>query len=452
MLQFSSAGDVGYSLTNYCFLQVYADDKDNDKLEYRVINETKTFTFQGNVLTANSLDAEAFHNTNGVCYVKIQVSDNVHNVSTTVVVSIVDVNDNPPELIATQGNGYTVTMNDITNIGEIILSISAQDSDISNKGFTYVLDGGNGDFKINQSTGDLFLVNKLGKNGKTYNMSVVVMDHGDPPKSDSALIHVIVTDTNPEFHFKQNFMVNMSEENIQSQTSLAVVSKNGLVSHLDYEISSENKINILKVFRLEQSTGKLTLANASKPLDFEQQSKYEFTIMAKDHGVFQKIAITNVTINVIDVNEKPKIMSSEIKVFKEEHTPGNAFISRIQANDPDIRQPFNELSFSISDNVNFKIDENGTITVKANELKAGNYTLIATVTDGGQLKDSLTMQIVVPMIKEILFNVSVNENNTVPYNLNNLNTTIYGIAVTYNILHSTFSGLFKVHNNVSTYL
>ncbi|XP_053383201.1 protocadherin Fat 4-like [Mercenaria mercenaria] len=427
-------------------LQVFATDEDNDLLYYTVLDHTDVFHFNNTSLLAKDLDAEAFRSTDGRCYFTIQVSDGTYNDTATVNITVIDINDNAPSFSYNSGNFYNLTLNDTAVTGENVLNITAKDRDISNTGFTFILYGGEGDFEINYSNGQLKLMQAFGRNGKFYNMSVIVIDHGNPPKSSTAQVIIHVQATNQNWHFNSSFEFNFSENSKSEQASIAATSD----ITITYEIISDNSFDNHDIFNLNKSTGLLTVANEANLLNFEKQSKYELVVSACDSAVFQRKFTANVTINVLDVNETPNITKYDKQVFVQENTTAETIISAVEAFDPDKNDI---LSFDLSDNQNFTIRNNGNISVKTNILKKGNYSLSITVKDKVGLTSSVTTYVIVPGVEfQTLVPDSVFENVSVPFLISNLTTEMYNMKLVYSISSSSYSGKFLVAKNGSLML
>ena len=79
-----------------------------------------------------------------------------------------------------------------------------------------VLDGNNnGDFFLNSSTGELRTFRQLDREQTgLYQLRVVATDHGQPPRSNEAVVDITVldwNDNNPEFE-REFYTANITEE------------------------------------------------------------------------------------------------------------------------------------------------------------------------------------------------------------------------------------------------
>ncbi|XP_060575760.1 cadherin-23-like, partial [Ruditapes philippinarum] len=419
--------------------EVHAKDKDNDKLEFKVLNFTDYFHFKNNTLYASNIDAE---NMNKTINVGVQVSDGKWSDISTIIITVIDVNDNFPRVDVDSSCNKTV--DDIADIGDVICSVIAKDEDVDNIGFTYTLNDGKGDFQINFTTGVITLKNRFGHNGQNYNMNIVVSDSGSPPKYTNTSLSIHVRDTNPTFQFdSKQIEFNVTENVCDTIAPVNVKPVLGMYN-ITYEINSENKYLINKTFFLNESSGLLTIAKKSNCIDYEEQNEYKFSIFAKDDGVFPKSAHAEVTINVLDVNEPPNIILTNKTVFLNENSTKGTYVSRVFVQDPDTNEQFRNFKYSLSGSKNFKIDKNGTITIAATNIPAAVYELNVTVTDGGDLSDSHMMHVNVPAINVTYVEKKIQENNTRSLDICNFSISLNGENVSYKIIAAPYSGNFRI--------
>jgi len=117
------------------------------------------------------------------------------NGTATLVVQVIDVNDNDPVFTNLPSS---ISVCEDTPVGEGIINITASDRDSGFNGIvTYHLINSDEDFTINRLTGE-FLVNRpLDRERKAlYNITVVATDSGLQPRSTSATMLVILLDVN----------------------------------------------------------------------------------------------------------------------------------------------------------------------------------------------------------------------------------------------------------------
>ncbi|MBE9204882.1 cadherin domain-containing protein [Synechocystis salina LEGE 06099] len=136
--------------------------------------------------------------------------------------------------------------------------------------------------------------------------------------------------------------------------------------------------------------------------DFEAKQSYKITIKSTDNSLtFTK----EFTINVIDINEPPSIVSgTEVNV--DENIPTTTVIYQVEATDPDTSAPFNTITYSLggADASAFNIDgTTGEVRFQSSpnfEAKS-SYTIDVIATDGGGLFDSKTVTIGINNLDEV---------------------------------------------------
>lgn len=180
------------------------------------------------------------------------------------------------------------------------------------------------------------------------------------------------------------------------------------------------------IFAIGASSGQITVLNSSS-LDFETQIHFELLVLATDDAVIPCTAAMTLVVSVLDVNEPPWIvagLSGEVSEFTATSIASNlsAPLVTVLAHDPD---QGDTLRFAIEDsNVSslFRIDSRtGGIfavdsTVFDYETTSG-YSLLASVTDSGGLRDTQTVEIHVLDVNEApvfaISSASVTENSAV---------------------------------------
>lgn len=156
-------------------------------------------------------------------------------------------------------------------------------------------------------------------------------------------------------------------------------------------------------FSIDSMTGDLIL---SRPLDYEDIKQFKLTVKAVNVHYHDIFAITNVIVNVIDVNDNYPIFkypSYSIKI--KENTVYNNSLLKIEAMDADTNEN-GEIRYSISntDNVPFVINfitgELRLIEMVDYETRSG-YTIYVKATDGGRYdQKSATIKVHVHVINE----------------------------------------------------
>ncbi|KAK1175363.1 hypothetical protein AOXY_G3063 [Acipenser oxyrinchus oxyrinchus] len=287
---------------------------------------------------------------------------------TTVIVNIVDSNDNPPQFEITK---YFTPVTKSVKIGTKLIRVVASDKkDFGlNSEVEYFLTGGNSSsrFYLDSQSGWVSVASSLVFDvNKVYLVEITAKDKGNLPLSSQATLHILVTEENrysPEF--SQSHISVTIPESLTAGTNIRTVSArdkdiemNGLIK---YSLSSGNEAGL---FTMNSTSGSLTLA---KPLDYEEQQTHELRVTATDGGWIAKTGYATVTIHVTDVNDNaPLFNPDEYFPVVLENAPSGTTVLRINATDKD-SGPNAIIAYAVqsSDSDLFVIDPNtGIITTQ----------------------------------------------------------------------------------------
>ncbi|XP_053376912.1 protocadherin Fat 4-like [Mercenaria mercenaria] len=238
----------------------------------------------------------------------------------------------------------------------------------------YSIENGNenGLFSINWNTGEITVARKLDKtfDKDVFMLLLVSKNIYRPSLNDEMTLKIEIDDVNDN---KPTFENSMYTLNINEDTKLG--SNIGSVSATDLDRGQNSFITyeLLKnedaeTFRIDPFAGTLSL---KKELNFMYNTIYQLSVIAFDNGSPRLTGSTYVTVNIIDVNDRPPIFELEspsIKV-RENYALGR-MIYQIRAHDGDTGVG-GELLYRIvhgNDNGTFELDsETGELTV-AKEL------------------------------------------------------------------------------------
>uniref|UniRef100_A0A4W5JBD6 Protocadherin Fat 4 n=1 Tax=Hucho hucho TaxID=62062 RepID=A0A4W5JBD6_9TELE len=287
---------------------------------------------------------------------------------TTVIVNIVDSNDNPPKF---ESSSYFTPVTKSVKVGtKLIMVIALDKKDFGlNSEVEYIISGGNSSskFKLDKQSGWVIVAASLTSDmNKVFLMDVTARDKGNPPLTARTTVKVAVTEENhhtPEF--SQSQVTATIPESLAVGTAIRTLSArdkdkemNGLIA---YNITSGNDKGL---FAVNSITGILSLANH---LDFEEKQRYELRVTATDGGWIAKTSYVMVTIHVTDVNDNPPIFDpDEYFPVVQENVPSGTTVVKMNATDRD-SGPNAVMAYVIqsSDSDLFVIDPNtGVITTQ----------------------------------------------------------------------------------------
>lgn len=287
---------------------------------------------------------------------------------TTVIVNIVDSNDNPPQF---ESPNYFTPVTKSVKVGTRLIRVVAEDrKDFGlNSEVEYSITGGNssGRFKLDKTSGWITVASSLmSEVNKIFLADVAATDRGNPPLAARTSVRIAVTEENhhtPEF--SQSQVSATVPESIAVGTAIRTLSArdrdkdtNGVVA---YNVTSGNDRGL---FTINGRSGVLSLA---QPLDFEEKQQHNLRVSASDGGWISKTSYVSVTVHVTDVNDNPPVFQpDEYFPVVRENVPSGTTVVKMSAADADSgANAVMAYVIQSSDSDLFIIDPNtGTITTQ----------------------------------------------------------------------------------------
>ncbi|XP_040903700.1 protocadherin alpha-5-like isoform X7 [Toxotes jaculatrix] len=330
-------------------------------------------------------------------------------------VEVIDVNDNAPEIVVTS------LMNPVkedADIGSVVALVTVTDNDGGKNGLTNCKLIGSAPFKLNSNYKNYYSLvvdGPLDREGcSLYNVTITATDEGTPPLSTSSVITIHVSDVNdnaPRFlepviniYVKENSPVGAS---IYTITAVDPdVNENARVT---YSFDADPKsIPITSVLNINSETGDIV---SLQSFNYEELKTFQFKVQATDSGL--PPLSSNVTVNVFILDENdnsPAILApySEHGSVNSETIPYSAeagyFVAKIRAVDAD--SGYNALlSYHLSEHKGNNLFRIGTSTgeirtkrrMSDNDLKT--HPLVVSVSDNGEPSLSATVSIEVVVVE-----------------------------------------------------
>lgn len=343
--------------------------------------------------------------------------------STQVVITVEDVNDLAPIFNQTQ---YHAKISENTKTNTEIITVKAIDGDTGLNGQVWYGLRNSQDrsyFNIDSTTGKITLTSEINfaDYPDGYKLRVRAQDRGRPPKSKYCMVTVNIVDVNdhtPMFSNSKYEAVVSEDRDINSK--ILEVKANDEDAGENARISYSFVTRTARLpFRMNSATGLITLV---RPLDFEDQNVYVFTVKASDHGQPPKYSTASVEVTVRDVNDnKPKFTKSLYSKRISETADIGHVVVAVEAHDLDKEST---LDYSITDGNyrnKFRIttrDNKGIITLfqrlSFNERRS--YLLTVRCSDGelsGYTKVSVNVTDAnthVPEFEKSVYDIDVDEN------------------------------------------
>ena len=321
--------------------QLLATDEDtaeeNTLIQYELVDDLNAFVvdnFTGLIRTSSLLDYETIQEYN----LTVIATDGVTNTepmgTATVIVMILDVNDNRPQFSM---SSITATVEESIPVGGVVLNITATDADSNNNSVLY--------YSIANTTALPFTINMVGmltteelldrESVQVYNFMVLAIDRGEPAMTGSTSVTITVSDVNDNkpVYMNNRIAVSLAENlNVGSIVAVLVATDHddGVNSRITYSITSGNEE---MRFSIDFQTGEISL---NRSLDFETTEEFVLQVTAQDGGTPSLNATAIVIISITDINDNPPIFNqSQFTVEFSEVTEINSLIFTATAFDAD---------------------------------------------------------------------------------------------------------------------
>lgn len=303
---------VGYNIVR---VQAYdADEGRNAEITYTIAEREENFPLAvdprtGWIHTTKALDREE---TSRYSFQVTAIDGGVppRSASTSVVITIQDVNDNDPTF---SPNYYEATVAEDQSPGTPVTTVTATDPDEDPR-LHYEITTGNtrGRFAITSQNGRglITIAQPLDyKQERRFVMTISATDSGG--RSDLATVHINVTDANNFAPVFENAPYSASVfEDAPIGTTVVVVSASdsdvGINAQITYSLNEEsvNGLGSHEPFAINPQTGAIV---TTAVLDRETTSAFLLTVTAKDGGNPSLSDTTDVEISVTDCNDNAPI-------------------------------------------------------------------------------------------------------------------------------------------------
>eukprot|EP00794_Sanderia_malayensis_P011811 gene11811-13035_t len=417
---------VGYALSPV----LKATDKDatirNSAFEYSIIDPTGMFAVDssnGQLTVIGKLDYETKMNYTFMAVATETISSEKQNGSSTVVVSLLNINDNSP--IFTKSS-FTFNVTENCPVGSTVGNVTASDDDVGLFGiisYSIVTSSSSLLFTIDPRLGVISVLRSPDHEATRSETFVVKATDGGGlnAKSSTVIVTIYVTDINdndPVFtNLPQTVFVPENQPGQKIFTVKATDSDSGRNGVVSYKLET----NQYTGFVLDNKTGQI---NTTQSLDYEGASNtFQLLVTAFDYGVPQRNATQILTVKVKDENDhSPVFNQSRYNTSIKENTKIGSLVTKLAAIDHDAGLN-SKLSYSISkgnDRNTFAISSSGEITTQdsIDRETISSYTLLVVVTDQGspRLSTNSTVFVTVtdendnyPNFQPLSYSVKVNE-------------------------------------------
>ncbi|KAL3265835.1 hypothetical protein HHI36_010031 [Cryptolaemus montrouzieri] len=377
-------------------MKVSARDLDsgmNGQVSYRLL-ETFEDTFEidsetGEIYTNMKLDRE------DVSHYELTVAAADHGIhqltgTATVLVTVLDVNDNPPVFTRL----FSVNVTENAEIGSFVIQVTSSDQDIGeNANATYrFTENPGGKFEIDPITGNVTVAGHLDREQQDeYLLKLAAADGAWSSETPLTITIQDLNDNAPEFehsYYSFNFPELQRDVVFVGQVIATDRDKQGPNSVISY--SSQQPSDL---FTVDPASGEIFSKKSLKykytQLENSPENMYSLTILATDNGKPPMSSECLVTINVVDSNNNaPKFTQEEYLTPVPEDAMDGQQLIKVTAKDEQDVGVNAEIDYHIiSGNGTqfFSIDKRtGWISVKASSGPVGSvYILVVRGMDKG---------------------------------------------------------------------
>ncbi|XP_056373101.1 protocadherin gamma-B4-like isoform X36 [Hyla sarda] len=313
----------------------------------------------GDLFVAERIDRETLCGIKLNCFINLEaVIENPLNFY-TITIEIKDVNDNSPVF---SKKHFEIEISELTSPGGRFALGNAQDPDLGTNSIQSYTLSNNGNFGLGEKITtdgikypEIVLEKSLDREIQSfYELLLTALDGGNPQKSSTAAIKIIVLDVNDNLPmFTQDIYRIQLHENavigslvIQLNATDEDEGSNAQITYSFSHISDDSR----QLFSIDSLNGDIKVL---RDLDYETSDTYEMTVEAKDGG--GHVTHCKVSIQVMDVNDNaPEISITSLSSSIPEDSPPGTVIALLNVHDLDSRVN-SDVVCHISDTLAFQL-------------------------------------------------------------------------------------------------
>ncbi|XP_059410729.1 protocadherin Fat 1-like isoform X3 [Carassius carassius] len=297
--------------------------------------------------------------------VQVSISDGTNRDETSVLVEVLDINDNSPVF---ESHPATVPVPEDHKVGDEVTSVNATDADSGFNGeVRYTLLGGAGRFSVDQETGVITLAAPLDRETQDeYSLVITAQDQGRPSRSATTTMDISVTDINDNAPiFPEQQYETAVSEHAEVGTNvidlMATDKDDGENAIVTYHIVKQEPSSTPLIFTIDEESGSISLAGK---LDYGKVKSYTLEVEGRDGGNPVLTGSVSVTVWVEDVNDKaPVFRKDQYDVSVYENLAGGTALVYLEVSDED-EGGFSKGIF-IMDSDTFAITDQGVISLRS---------------------------------------------------------------------------------------
>uniref|UniRef100_A0A8C4YIZ6 Cadherin domain-containing protein n=1 Tax=Gopherus evgoodei TaxID=1825980 RepID=A0A8C4YIZ6_9SAUR len=346
----------------------------------------------GHLYTTDRIDREEICGRIEICLIKFEVLREDKAKLFPVEVEITDINDNAPGF---QSDKLELKISETTAAGTRISLQQSQDPDVGINSIQIYQLSNNTHFSLDVQTitdyvkyAELVLEKSLDREEQAvHDLILTATDGGDPVRSGTAQIRVIVLDANDNAPvFTEAIYTASVLENVPKGSTVVSVKATdpdeGVNKELKYSFRSIVE-KASQIFHLDSRTGEVTVVGN---LDFEESSIYEIEVQAHDGGgLFDR---SKIVILVSDVNDNaPELTITSVLNSIPEDSPPGTVIALLNVQDLDSEEN-GKVTCSVASNLPFQLRKSldnyySLVTDRTLDRETPEYNITITATDKG---------------------------------------------------------------------
>lgn len=358
---------------------VDADSDENGQVSYRLVNDFES-AFEidsdtGEIFTNMRLDREDIANYELTVEAVDQGMPQMTG-SATVVITVLDKNDNPPRFTRL----FSVNVTENAELGVFVIKVTSSDLDINenaNATYNFTENPGN-KFAIDPISGNVTVAGRLDREQQDeYLLKVVAVDGAWRQETPLTITIQDQNDNAPEFeHSYYSFNLPELQRSIAfvGQVTATDRDKQGPNSVISYSLQHPSDL-----FTIDPATGEIfskrTIHYRHSQIESSPENMYALTVLATDNGKPPMYSECLVNINIVDANNNaPKFEKREYLSPVPENAENGQKVVQIVAKD--------DLDFGVNSEIdyivtggngssNFVISKNDGWVSISKQLKAG---------------------------------------------------------------------------------
>ncbi|XP_075131422.1 protocadherin gamma-C5-like isoform X11 [Leptodactylus fuscus] len=411
---------------------------DNRHRTYRLGPESKSKYFHvdsgsGDLTVRNRIDRESLCGSSHSCVLNLEVVTENPVQLFSVEIEILDLNDNSP---AFSNTNRVLRITELVTIPGVRFPLEiAQDSDIGTNSVTQYRLNANPFFSLSVKTRkdgtvvpEMILEKVLDREDKKeHKLILTAIDGGEPARSGSSQITVIVLDINdnaPVFGdsiYRISLLENAPQKTVIIKMNATDLDE-GANSEIEYSFDDHTSESAKNLFDINMKTGEVFVKGL---VDYEDSQYWELSIRAVDKGIPELEGRCIVQVEIQDVNDNPPeiIFTSTTKAVPED-SPLGTLIGFLVVKDKDSGKN-GEIELETSPNLPFKFHHlNSRYSLvtdgRLDRENQAQYEIMVTASDLGsppmrtQTKITLDISDVndnPPVFQQSAYNAFIKENN-----------------------------------------